>query len=717
MQIETETNAVEEERKRQRKEQKKLKKLEKKRNRDQLAADQTEEPHPTVPTATGDPQSKLNQEVASKPKSKAGRKLVDTTTDSPEKPMVDQEPQSKRQKTNHPPIEKTTEPHRDSTSAHLQEAVKSTPAEALDQSPKEPLSKKKKKNKERRKSKEKSGDQTDGPKASEIIPHNEHRISESQSCTVNSPQTRVDSPAKAGTPTSKEALDGSTNSLVRQKKEKRKKSKEASGKTDDTTSSRVANNEGPVDQALELQNSVPTQTPCEEAGDSMPPPEGLQKSLTEPNPPKELTKSKEKGRDKGRPTESRAPNDPVVLPSAANRPEGEVDAELDRILIDFKNSHLLETAQLPEYFKTAIAHRTSREILTSKWLSITQLNELSTLFGLKYKKGRFSTVEQTMIEKMITKYCEEHRISKEEFGRLITQKKSNAARCKMTELMPSISDALPGRPLISIWKYIRRAYDPQAKLGRWTAEEEAALKDAHKKHGQSWTLISEQVGRPADDCRDRWRNHTCVKDLKNQGKWSQEEEDLLVQLMAQSKSIYSDPKDLQSDGLWTWVSNQMGGRRSRTQCRVKWFATTSSFLPASLFFCSFFLLSFLIRVDSLQPKHANGGERGVWTNRDVLRLAQQLKKCDLGEDEVGFNWKQVKEGIEGWEIWNQGYLQRKWKSLKKYILKKHEKRWQKSDGSDDSSEPPRKSSPFLFLFPPLPRFRLPTSPWVCAPVQ
>ncbi|EFP79617.2 RNA polymerase I enhancer binding protein [Puccinia graminis f. sp. tritici] len=662
MQIETETNAVEEERKRQRKEQKKLKKLEKKRNRDQLAADQTEEPHQTVPTATGDPQSKLNQEVASKHKSKADRKLVDTTTDSPEKPMVDQEPQSKRQKTNHPPIERTTEPHRDSTSAPLQEAVEPKPTEALDKSPKEPL-RKKKKNKERRKSKEKSGDQTDGPKASEIIPHNDNRVPESQSCTVNSPQTRVDSPAKAGTPTSKEALDGSTNSLVRQKKEKRKKSKEASGKTDDPTSSTVANNEGPVDQPLELQTSVPTQTSCEEAGDSMPPPEGLQNSLTEPNPPKELTKSKKKGPDKDRPTESMAPNDPVVRPSATKRPEGEVDPELDQILIDFKNSHLLEKAQLPEYFKTAIVHRTSREILTSKWLNITQLNELSTIFGLKYKKGRFSTVEQTMIEKMITKYCEEHRISKGEFGRMITQKKSNAARCKMKELMPSISDALPGRPLISIWKYIRRAYDPQAKLGRWTAEEEAALKDAHKKHGQSWTLISEQVGRPADDCRDRWRNHTCVKDLKNQGKWSQEEEDLLVQLMTQSKSIYSDPKDLQSDGLWTWVSNQMGGRRSRTQCRVKW-------------------------VDSLQPKHANGGERGVWTNRDVLRLAQQLKKCDLGEDEVGFNWKQVKEGIEGWEIWNQGYLQRKWKSLKKYILKKHEKRWQKSDGSDDSSDPP-----------------------------
>ncbi|KAH9469278.1 hypothetical protein Pst134EA_009799 [Puccinia striiformis f. sp. tritici] len=350
-------------------------------------------------------------------------------------------------------------------------------------------------------------------------------------------------------------------------------------------------------------------------------------------------KSKSSKKVKSKPGKSKEKDDQEVQSSvkAQDRVEGksrsqgrggEEDPELDRILIDSENMEILATkSHIPISLQKAIYHLTCRQILSSKWLGMSHLNELSTLFGLKYKKGRFTTTEQTTIEKMIGKYCDEHGLSKEEFAILLYQKKNDVSineRGKLKELAPSLGDALPGRPIMSIWKYVKRAYDPQSKLGRWTKEEELTLQEAQKKYGAAWTQISEVVGRSADDCKDRWRNYTCVQDVKNSGVWSQEEVDRLTELMNQSKYIFPDPKDQLSDGHWTWVSNQMGGSRSRSQCRIKW-------------------------VECVQPKSLAGGKRRRWTNRDILILAKQLKKYNFTDDVVGFDWKQLRVGIKDWE--------------------------------------------------------------------
>ncbi|KAI9620685.1 hypothetical protein KEM48_008034 [Puccinia striiformis f. sp. tritici PST-130] len=267
---------------------------------------------------------------------------------------------------------------------------------------------------------------------------------------------------------------------------------------------------------------------------------------------------------------------------------------------------------------------------------MSHLNKLSTLFGLKYKKGRFTTTEQTTIEKMIGEYCDEHGLSKEEFAILLYQKKNDVSineRGKLKELAPSLGDALPGRPIMSIWKYVKRVYDPQSKLGRWTKEEELALQEAQKK------------------------NYTCVQGVKNSGVWSQEEVDRLTELMNQSKSIFPDPKDQLSDGHWTWVSNQMGGSRSRSQCRIKW-------------------------VECVQPKSLAGGKRRRWTNRDILILAEQLKKYNFTDDVVGFDWKQLRIGIKDWEVWDSSSLQQ-YKKTQKVYKKKSGLVSSNDDGSTD----------------------------------
>ncbi|KNZ47612.1 hypothetical protein VP01_628g9 [Puccinia sorghi] len=358
-------------------------------------------------------------------------------------------------------------------------------------------------------------------------------------------------------------------------------------------------------------------------------------------------------------------NDPSDTSTTPDTEKESSDLDLDRVLVDSKNIHILRSkSHLPDYFMTQIPFLTCHRILSSKWLSMTHLNELSTLFGLKYKKGQFSATEQAVIENEVKKYCESQGISRSEFGRLLVQKRQERGAGggdKIRGLAPLIAEVLPGRPLLAIWKHVRRAYDPHTKLGRWTPGEEDALQKAHLKYGSSWTTISQDVGRSADDCRDRWKNYTCVKQTRLQGRWSKEEEERLMQLVSQAQTAGSNPVGLNASALWTWVSSQMGGSRSRAQCRAKW-------------------------SESLQPKLASGSVRKRWLNKDVLILAQQLKKYDMRDDEVGFQWKQVRSEVKGWESWDNSYLQRRWKTLKKYMLKKHQKKWEKHKHKSGESE-------------------------------
>ncbi|POW17816.1 hypothetical protein PSHT_06227 [Puccinia striiformis] len=84
------------------------------------------------------------------------------------------------------------------------------------------------------------------------------------------------------------------------------------------------------------------------------------------------------------------------------------------------------------------------------------------------------------------------------------------------------------------------------------------------------------------------------------------------------------------------------------------------------------------KVECVQPKSLAGGKRRRWTNRDILILAKQLKKYNFTDDVVGFDWKQLRVGIKDWEVWDSSSLLRKWKSLKKYVLKKSLKEYKKT---------------------------------------
>lgn len=86
--------------------------------------------------------------------------------------------------------------------------------------------------------------------------------------------------------------------------------------------------------------------------------------------------------------------------------------------------------------------------------------------------------------------------------------------------------------------------------------------------GQQWEKVSEIVGRMSSDCRDRYRNHIANRELRVTGAWSKEEEEELTKIV--TEMTINQGKDFDNDVFWGIVSGQMGNRRGRQQCRIKW---------------------------------------------------------------------------------------------------------------------------------------------------
>ena len=89
----------------------------------------------------------------------------------------------------------------------------------------------------------------------------------------------------------------------------------------------------------------------------------------------------------------------------------------------------------------------------------------------------------------------------------------------------------------------------------------------------------------ASDCRDRYRNHIINRDIRVSGPisllflcayshhlwlghWSKEEEDQLTAIV--TDMTVNQGKDIDNDVFWGKVSELMGGKRGRQQCRIKW---------------------------------------------------------------------------------------------------------------------------------------------------
>jgi len=173
--------------------------------------------------------------------------------------------------------------------------------------------------------------------------------------------------------------------------------------------------------------------------------------------------------------------------------------------------------------------------------------------------------------------------------------------------------------------------------GRWTSNEDALLKQAVTDLGQQWEKVSAKVGRMSSDCRDRYRNHIANREVRVAGHWTKEEEEELTQIV--TEMTVQKGRDLDDDVFWGKVSDRMGNRRGRQQCRIKW-------------------------TDSLSKIVKNEGQKPRWSQQDAYILVHKIDSLTI-RDDTEIDWKMLSD--PSWNLWSPHSLQRRWLAMKRSV--------------------------------------------------
>ncbi|KAI0307235.1 hypothetical protein B0F90DRAFT_1686511 [Multifurca ochricompacta] len=285
----------------------------------------------------------------------------------------------------------------------------------------------------------------------------------------------------------------------------------------------------------------------------------------------------------------------------------------------------------------SLEHSDHAELLATKWLSANKLAELARTQGLVYKKGKFSAIEEQQLSDAIQAYKEVGQVIC--FLDLVFAKngaaKNNAFWDNLSDT--SVAAAVPMRPIIAIYHHVRRTYHPLRAQGKWMPSEDALLKAAVQELGQQWEKVSDRVGRMASDCRDRYRNHIQNSEDRAVGPWTKDEEMRLTQIV--TDMTVKQGKDINNEVFWGVVSERMGNRRGRQQCRIKW-------------------------TDSLSKTFKNNGTKPRWSSRDAYILVHKVDSLHVRDDSE-VDWKTLPD--PNWNLWSAHTLQRRWLTMKRSV--------------------------------------------------
>lgn len=294
-------------------------------------------------------------------------------------------------------------------------------------------------------------------------------------------------------------------------------------------------------------------------------------------------------------------------------------------------SNLPPPPPLPEPDNPEHAH-----MLANVWMNATKLAELVKSEGLVYKKGKFSAIEEAQLNTAVENYRVSRGLSQEQLNEIIFSRERGR-----DTFWSEITSSLHLRPIIAVYHHVRRTRHPMGQQGKWMPTEDDLLIQAVADLGQQWEKVSQRVGRMSSDCRDRWRNHLQDRGNRRSGAWTKEEEEELTRIV--TEQIAQRGGDIDNDIFWGVVSQRMGGKRGRQQCRIKW-------------------------TDSISTQIKNQGERPRWGQTDAYILVHKVDSLNVRDDSE-IDWKLLPD--EHWNLWSAHSLQRRWLTMKRGI-KGHE---------------------------------------------
>nr|XP_020018410.1 cyclin-D-binding Myb-like transcription factor 1 isoform X4 [Castor canadensis] len=262
--------------------------------------------------------------------------------------------------------------------------------------------------------------------------------------------------------------------------------------------------------------------------------------------------------------------------------------------------------------------------VSQAWFTTKEDKDSLTNKGHKWKQGMWSKEEIDILMNNIERYLKARGIKD------ATEIIFEMSKDERKDFYRTIAWGL-NRPLFAVYRRVLRMYDDRNHVGKYTPDEIEKLKELRIKHGNDWATIGAALGRSASSVKDRCR---LMKDTCNTGKWTEEEEKRLAEVVHELTS--TEPGDIVTQGVsWAAVAERVG-TRSEKQCRSKW-------------------------LNYLNWKQSGGTE---WTKEDEINLILRIAELDVA-DENDINWDLL---AEGWSsVRSPQWLRSKWWTIKRQI--------------------------------------------------
>ena len=184
--------------------------------------------------------------------------------------------------------------------------------------------------------------------------------------------------------------------------------------------------------------------------------------------------------------------------------------------------------------------------------------------------GRFTGHEEAAMRRWVSQFCDIHDLNREDFNEMMQASFRRGSTwsydfISKQDFVDEYFDVLPHRNKQSMVRYRTANFNNTNSGNVWSKEEDDEIVRLHQELGSVWRRIGQELGRPGEKVRQRWkRKLQCAK--QEHGNWTRPEDSAFLDAIEDIKAVSGAPTDSFN---WTAVS-KLVGTRTPQQCANHW---------------------------------------------------------------------------------------------------------------------------------------------------